>query len=75
MKFLRPARYDDLLTIRTILLEMPDRRACFKAEIFNESGELLNIGEVKLAFVDMKTFKTCPPPQVLIDLLQPFFQK
>jgi acyl-CoA thioester hydrolase len=74
VRFLRPAKYDDMLTIRTILKTLPDFRVTFHGEIYNEAGALLNVGEVKLAFVDMTTFKSCPPPPELITALQPFFE-
>ena len=51
-KFLRPAHYDDLLTIRTTLKELPtDHRIEFHQEVFNESAKLLTIGRVVLYFI------------------------
>jgi acyl-CoA thioester hydrolase len=36
-KFLRPAHYDDLLTIKTILRELPvDHKINFEHEVFNQ---------------------------------------
>src|ERR1700744_5951537 len=41
-KFLRPAHYDDLLTVRTTLRELPfAHRIEFHQEVYNESGKLL----------------------------------
>src|SRR5687768_981230 len=41
-KFLRPAKYDDLLTIKTQLRELPtDHRVEFHHEVYNEEGRLL----------------------------------
>ncbi len=38
-KFLRPALYDDLLTIKTQLRELPaDHRIDFHHEVYNEAG-------------------------------------
>ncbi len=68
-KYIRPAQYDDLLTVRTIIEEMPTTRITFKYEIFNESGSLLNIGETVLVFVDKETFKPCKAPKWYTDIL------
>ena len=73
MRYVRPALYDELLTIRTVLRQFPESTITFHHEIFNEKKKLVNGGSVKLCFVDMKTGKTVPPPQYLIDKLAPHF--
>lgn len=73
MRFVRPARYDELLTIRTTLRKMPDRFITFHVAIFNEKNKLINGGSVKLCFVDMDTNKTVPVPAVLGSKLESFF--
>src|ERR1700761_4541875 len=46
-RFLRPARYDDLLTVRTTLKSWPaDHRILFLQEVYNEDGKLLTTGSV-----------------------------
>lgn len=69
-RYVRPARYDDLLTIRTTLRELPTQYITFHMEIFNEAGKLVNGGSVKLCFVDMETNKTIPPPDFLIEAIK-----
>ena len=45
-RFKRPARYDDLLRVRTRISEAGSRKVTFEYEIVNaESGELLATGE------------------------------
>jgi acyl-CoA thioester hydrolase len=73
MRFVRPALYDELLTVRTILREMPVENIVFHMEIFNERKKLVNGGRVKLCFVEAKTHKTILTPPYLSDKLQPFF--
>jgi acyl-CoA thioester hydrolase len=46
--YLRPAKYDDLLTVRTILKEKPGQKIILHCEISNEKGKLLNTGSVTL---------------------------
>jgi acyl-CoA thioester hydrolase len=73
MRFVRPALYDELVTIRTTLRELPTGTITFHHELFNEKKKLLNGGSVKLCFVEMATNKTVAPPQYLVDKLAPFF--
>lgn len=53
-KYVRPARYDELLTVTTHIIEMPNKFMKFYTEIHNEKDELVNIGKVTLAFVSTK---------------------
>lgn len=73
-KFLRPAHYDDLLTIKTILRELPiDHRISFEHEVFNQEKKLLTLGKVILYFVKIGTFEKTVMPENLRRLLQAFF--
>jgi acyl-CoA thioester hydrolase len=75
-KFLRPAHYDDLLTIKTILKELPvDHRILFEHEVFNQEKKLLTLGKVTLYFVKMGSFERTIMPEGLRHLLQSFFQE
>lgn len=73
-KFIRPARYDQELTIRTIIKEIPTLRIVFNYEVYNENNELLNVAETTLVYVDATTMKPIPAPQIVIDTLKPHFQ-
>ncbi|HTI92015.1 MAG TPA: thioesterase family protein [Puia sp.] len=74
VKYLRPARYDDLLTIRTTLREWPaDHRIRFHQEVFNEEGKLLTVGDVLLYFLRSATMEKTRMPTEMADRLQPFF--
>ena len=72
-KYIRPAKYDDLLTIRVMLDEMPEKRITFKYEIYNEHEKLINLGETVLAFVKTKNGRPCRAPESIVNLLKPFF--
>ena len=41
IKYYRPARYDDVLRIRTIVKEMPTQKIFFEYEIFNENDKVI----------------------------------
>ncbi len=73
-KFLRPALYDDLITVVTTLRELPvHHKIVFHSEIYNEQNELLNVGDVTLYFMEAKTMKRCEMPVNLREKLKEFF--
>lgn len=75
-KYLRPARYDDLLTVRTMLREMPkDHRLEFYQEVYNEDQKLLTTGRVVLYFVKSLTMEKTAMPEEMHERLKPFFNK
>jgi acyl-CoA thioester hydrolase len=69
MRFVRPAYYDDLLTVRTEIREMPDEYITFHMEIFNELKKLVNAGSVRLCFFDPKLKKVVMAPAFLREKL------
>ena len=70
MRFYSPAFYDDLLTIKVMIKEMPKARITFFYEIYNEAGKLLNTGENALAFIDKKTYRPLRAPAWFVELFQ-----
>jgi acyl-CoA thioester hydrolase len=73
-KFLRPAHYDDLLSIKTTLKELPaNHRIEFHQEVYNEAGKLLTIGHVVLYFLNAMTREKTVMPEALRQRLEPFF--
>jgi acyl-CoA thioester hydrolase len=72
-RFVRPARYDEVLTITTTLREIPDRTITFHVEIHNEKGKLVNGGQIKLCFLDARTEERVAAPEYLLRALRPYF--
>ncbi|MDR3010691.1 MAG: acyl-CoA thioesterase [Sphingobacterium sp.] len=72
-KYLKPGKYDDLITIRVTIRQKPAVRIIFEYELFNEDGELLNQGETTLVFVNMEKNRPCMPPQVFLDKMSKYF--
>jgi acyl-CoA thioester hydrolase, YbgC/YbaW family len=72
-RFVRPAFYDDLLTVRSIIKKLPDEYITFHVEIFNEKQKLLNAGRVRLCFYDPTVKKVVRAPEFLLDNLRPHF--
>lgn len=75
MRFVRPAYYDDLLTVRSEIRELPDNHITFHVEIFNEQKKLVNAGRVRLCFFDAKAKKVVQAPEYLMEKLRPFFER
>ena len=73
-RYLRPARYDDLLTVKVILKELPiHHKIEFHQEVYNEQGDLLVNGKVILYFMEAGTMKRTTMPEQLLLKLQPYF--
>jgi len=73
-RYLRPAFYDQLLTVKTILKELPTHHKIeFLQEVFDDKNELLATGKVVLYFMEMKTKKRHTMPEALLKKLQPYF--
>lgn len=72
-RYLAPAKYDELITIKTILKELPTKIIEFHHEILNGSGTLIHKGVVKLFFIDMKTNKRVSTPSFLTDKIKHLF--
>jgi acyl-CoA thioester hydrolase len=72
-KYIRPAKYDDLLTIKLFLKEMPSMRITFEYEVFNEDKKLINLGSTTLVFLEKSSGKPIQVPGVVQDVLKPYF--
>lgn len=69
MNYKKPARYDELLTLKTILKKQASVKIEFDYELYNENEELLTTGNSVLVFVDMKTGRPIAPPLYILELL------
>lgn len=72
LKYIKPARYDDLLLLRTIVPELPHVRMRFLYEVYSQDT-LLHKGDTTLVFVDKATMRPCAAPESLMRLLQPYY--
>ncbi len=74
-RFLRPALYDDLLTIKTYLRELPvHHKIEFNHEVFNEKNELLCTGKIILYFMEKEGMKRTTMPEALKNNLEKYFK-
>jgi acyl-CoA thioester hydrolase len=72
-KYIKPALYDQEITVKTIIKTLPGIRIFFEYELYNEKEELINIGATTLVFVDMKKNKPTNPPENFMEKLSVFF--
>ncbi|MEH3112486.1 acyl-CoA thioesterase [Pedobacter terrae] len=72
-KYIKPALYDQEITVKTIIKTLPGIRIFFEYELYNEKEELINIGSTTLVFVDMKKNKPTNPPENFMEKLSVFF--
>lgn len=73
VRFLRPARYDDLLSVHTTIPALPEREIRFRYEIKNEEGVLLNGALVQLCFLDANSQKRINAPDFIKQSLLSYF--
>ena len=74
-RYMGPITYDELITIKTTIKELPTKMVHFFHEVYNESDKLVHKGEVKLFFINMETNKRVSSPPYLNEKLKPFFDQ
>ena len=74
-RYKKPAYYDDLISVKTIIPEMPAARLKFEYFLYNAEGLLLNEGATTLVFVNISTMKPCGAPKHFLELISPYFSK
>jgi acyl-CoA thioester hydrolase len=72
-KYIKAARYDDLLSIKVSIPSYPGVKIFFLYEIYNENQELINTGNTTLAFVNIETAKPVRLPEKMKKVLESYF--
>jgi acyl-CoA thioester hydrolase len=72
-KFLKPAFYNQTLTIKSIVSELPTVRLTVDYEIYNDNKELINTGKTTLVFVNKETRRPCQPPESFMKNVRSYF--
>ncbi len=65
----RPAYYDDLVVVNTVIRQMPMARLRIEYEVFRDQT-LLATGHTVHAFVDANTMRPVRPPQPFLAMLE-----
>ena len=74
-RYLYPAFYDELLTIKVFIEEMPSARLIIGSEVYNEQGKLINTGRVTLGFMHADTRRQCRTPDWFVEALEGYINK
>ena len=72
-RYIKPAKYDEEITIKVTISKMPSTRIIFHYELYNENDVLINKAETLLIFVNIKSGRPCMAPQYFLDKIKPFF--
>jgi acyl-CoA thioester hydrolase len=72
-KYIKPALYDEEITVKVIIDQMPSVRIHFRYELYNEKEELIHLGETTLVFVDKLKNKPCLPSGEFLEKMKPYF--
>lgn len=67
--FIKPAMYDDILTVTVTLKKKPLVKIDFDYEIINQNKEKISTGNSVLAFMDMKKNKPTKCPDYILEKL------
>jgi acyl-CoA thioester hydrolase len=75
LKYMRPVKYDTLITLRCTIQTWPQRRLAVKTEVFDPAGKRCVEGTVELAFIDRHSGKTIDAPGFFLDILKTKWQE
>jgi acyl-CoA thioester hydrolase len=73
LKYHKPAGYDELLMIHTVIPEFPVTRLSFQFEVRNVQNELICSAGSTVVFVNSKSRKPMRIPQFVKEKFEPFF--
>ena len=74
IKYKKPAHFDDLISIKTTIKEMPKVRFSFEFEIRNEKNILLSTAKSTVVFVDSRSRLPIIIPSFIEDILKTKFK-
>lgn len=72
-KYIKPAKYDDLLSIKVLIKNKPGVRILFEYEVYNEANVLLTVAETTLVFVSASTGRPIIPPQEFMSYFEKYY--
>ena len=70
VKYLKPARYDELLEIHTYIRKIPGVKIEFEYEIFNPAHEKITEAKTTLFFLDAENNRIIRCPEFLMEMIQ-----
>ena len=73
ISYLKPIYFDELITVKTTLKNLPSARISFDYEVRNQSSVLAVSARVNLSFISLESFRPVRPPQGLLNILKAYF--
>ena len=68
--FKKPAKYDDNLTLKTAIKQLPSAKIIFIYELVNSNREILTTGETTLVFVDAQKNRPMRCPDYIMEAIE-----
>ena len=75
IKYLKPAFYDENLSVKSYIVKLPSARIFFEYETYNQKNEKLNFAETSLVFLNKNSKKPVNCPNVIVEKLKPYFNE
>lgn len=72
LEFIRPVMYDEVVTVRLMIFELPGVRLKTHYKIFGDDGGTRVSGSVILCFMNAKTRRPCRPPEVFVEQMKAY---
>jgi len=72
VSYLKPVFYDDVITIKTTLKELPTSRMKFFHEVYNQNHKIINEASSTLVFVNFNTRKPMKVPEIILNKLKSY---
>ncbi len=72
VRYIQPALYDEVLTVKIRLVRYTRVKLEFEYEIFNQKEELINKGYTLQVFIDGQSRKPTSAPQYFLELLDKY---
>jgi acyl-CoA thioester hydrolase len=74
IRYYKPVYYDDTITIKTSLKEIPRSRMKFIHEVINQNNEVINQANSTVAFVDYNTRKAIRIPSLILQKIESYIK-
>ena len=75
VKFIKPAFYDQEITINALIKSFKGARIVFEYQALNETGEFINEAQITVACVKKSTGKACFPSKGISETLKEHIDK
>jgi acyl-CoA thioester hydrolase len=70
IKYYKPAFYDDMLEVKTVIPTLPTAKLQFNYQTYNADGVLLNEASTTLVFINRESGRPCRAPADMLKLMK-----